>query len=420
MFPTSSRQNSPDSSTSHSSRNFPRSAPQSARRIAIVGAGPAGLVAARILQLRGFHPVVFEAEASTSARDQGGTLDLHVETGQKALELAGLHDTFVSHARYDDQGTRMLDYASAQPLFEDSPPSGTGDRPEIDRRALRDLLLASLLPDTVRWGHKLVAVEAVATAGMGASEGESKNNEPAGQHVLRFANGAEETFDLVIGADGAWSKIRAKLSDVVPVYTGVTFVECWLDEVDTRHPEIAALVGRGTMFSLHDNMGLIAQRNGGGHVRVYAAFRRPENWADALGVNTQDPAQMRAALLQCFAGWSPQLLALISSCLDVIVTRPIYTLPGDFGWRPVAGLTLLGDAAHLLPPVGFGVNLAMLDAAELATALTLDGDWTVQVAQAAAAMKHRANEAAPEGFATFDAMFSADSAETFLQIMQSH
>ncbi|VVE57286.1 Kynurenine 3-monooxygenase [Pandoraea iniqua] len=409
MFPTSSRQNSPDSSTHRS--------PHSSPRIAIVGAGPAGLVAARILQLRGFHPVVFEAEASTSARDQGGTLDLHVDTGQKALELAGLHATFVQHARYDDQGTRMLDYASAKPLFEDAPPSGTGDRPEIDRRALRDLLLASLLPETVRWGHKLVAVEAVAPAGTD----EGKNS--AGQHALRFANGAEETFDLVIGADGAWSKIRAKLSDVAPVYTGVTFVECWLDEVDTQHPEIAALVGRGTMFSLHDNMGLIAQRNGGGHVRVYAAFRRPENWADALGVDTQDPTQMRAALLQCFAGWSPQLLALISSCLDVIVTRPIYTLPGDFGWAPVVGLTLLGDAAHLLPPVGFGVNLAMLDAAELATALTLDGDWTAQaaqVAQAAANMQRRANAAAPEAFATFDAMFSADSAETFLHIMQSH
>jgi len=417
MFQTSSRQNSPDSSMSHSTQSSPRSFPRSAPRIAIVGAGPAGLVAARILQLRGFHPVVFEAEASTSARDQGGTLDLHVDTGQKALELAGLHATFVQHARYDDQGTRMLDYASAKPLFEDAPPSGTGDRPEIDRRALRDLLLASLLPETVRWGHKLVAVEAVAPAGTD----EGKNS--AGQHVLRFANGAEETFDLVIGADGAWSKIRAKLSDVAPVYTGVTFVECWLDEVDTQHPEIAALVGRGTMFSLHDNMGLIAQRNGGGHVRVYAAFRRPENWADALGVDIQDPAQMRAALLQCFAGWSPQLLALISSCLDVIVTRPIYTLPGDFGWSPVAGLTLLGDAAHLLPPVGFGVNLAMLDAAELAMALTPDGDWTAQVTQveeAAATMQRRANAAAPEAFATFDAMFSADSAETFLHIMQSH
>ncbi|MGH8028096.1 MAG: FAD-dependent oxidoreductase [Pseudoxanthomonas sp.] len=373
------------------------------RRIAIVGAGPAGLVAARILQLRGFNPTVFEADVSTGVRDQGGTLDLHPETGQRALELAGLHAAFLQQARFDDQDTRLLDHATAQPLFEEILPSGTGDRPEIDRKALRDLLLSSLRPDTVRWGHKLTSVEADAGSG---------------RHVLTFINGNAEAFDLVIGADGAWSKVRAQLSGSVPSYTGVTFVECWLDDVDERHPDVAELIGHGTMFALHDNLGMIAQRNSHGHVRLYAGFRRSMDWAMALGVDPGESAQVRAALLQLFAGWSPRLLNIIESCLDVIVQRPIYMLPVDFNWHSKAGLTLVGDAAHLMPPVGLGVNLAMLDAAELAMALTPDGDWSEEIAQQEAIMQRRARQEAPDALATFNAMFASDSTIAVLQQME--
>src|SRR5437868_5085531 len=318
-------------------------------RIAIVGAGPAGLTAARILRTRGVAVVVFDGEAATDARDQGGTLDLDEEGGQKALALAGLMDEFRARARYEDQETRVLDYATAAPLFEELTPPGSGTRPEIDRKMLRDVLLASLPPETVRWSHKLRSVQA---------DGDG--------YRLHFAHGTSETFDFVVGADGAWSRVRASLSDVVPTYTGVTFVECWLDSVDSLHPALASLVGRGTMFAVHDNMGLVAQRNANAHIRVYAAFRRPLEWARDLGIDAAKPDEMRHALSSMFAGWSPQLLGLIEHALDVFVSRPIFALPVDFRWPSRPGMTLVGDAAHLMPPVGVGVNLAMLDAAELA------------------------------------------------------
>jgi 2-polyprenyl-6-methoxyphenol hydroxylase-like FAD-dependent oxidoreductase len=157
------------------------------KRIAVVGAGPAGLTAARVLQTNGIDVTVFETDASTGARDQGGTLDLHMDTGQKALDMAGLLDAFRAQARHDDQETRLLDYATAEILFEEIPGPGEGDRPEIDRKALRDLLLAGLTPETVKWGAKFSEVVA----------------EPDGRHRLRLADDLSESFDLVIGADGA-------------------------------------------------------------------------------------------------------------------------------------------------------------------------------------------------------------------------
>lgn len=355
------------------------------RHIAIVGASPAGLVAARVLQTRGFTVDVFEADTSTDARDQGGTLDLHPDTGQKALTLAGLLKDFRKQARYEDQDSRLVDYKTAQPLFEEILPPGTGDRPEIDRKVLRDLLLASLRPGTVHWGHKLVAVDKV----------------PTGEcWQLTFADGSQGAFDLVIGANGAWSKVRSRLSDAVPAYTGVMFIECWLHDVDTQYPSIAHMVGHGTLFALHDNRGLIAQRNGDGHIRLYAAFRAPLGWNMKQRINLADLDQAKTALHTWFDGWAPQLTAMIDASLDQVISRPIYALPEDHCWQSMSGLTMIGDAAHLMPPVGFGVNLAMIDAAELAMSLTLDGDWEREITKQERIIQKRAHCLAPKALAT--------------------
>lgn len=68
-------------------------------RIAIIGAGPGGLLCARVLQQRGLAVTVYDADASAEARNQGGTLDLHADTGQIALREAGLLDDFFALAR---------------------------------------------------------------------------------------------------------------------------------------------------------------------------------------------------------------------------------------------------------------------------------------------------------------------------------
>jgi 2-polyprenyl-6-methoxyphenol hydroxylase-like FAD-dependent oxidoreductase len=319
-------------------------------RIAIVGGGPGGLTLARILQTRGIAATVFEQEHSPDERPQGGSLDLHPKAGQYAVSLAGLTEQFRALARYEDQGTRLLDKTGAV-LFEE----GDDDRPEIDRTELRAMMLNALDPEVVQWGHRLESIRPLGD----------------GVHELVFADGRTATFDLVVGADGAWSRVRPILSDVRPTYTGVTIVEMGVDNVNQRHPEIAELVGHGSLSALSDNKGLIAQRNGHGHIRIYVALRVGEGWAASAQIDFAQPDAARAHLISLFSDWDVGLLGLIRSCDNQFVVRPLFMLPIGHTWNFQAGVTLLGDAAHLMSPfAGQGVNLAMLDAADLAVAIS--------------------------------------------------
>ncbi|MGP1682810.1 MAG: FAD-dependent oxidoreductase [Giesbergeria sp.] len=359
-------------------------------RIAIVGAGPAGLTAARVLQQRGISATIFDADTDANARDHGGTLDLHSDGGQIAIKLAGLEEVFRAKARFEDQGNRVVEHASAT-IIHDSRPEDIDARPEIDRRELRDLLLDSLAPEVVHWGKNLVSVESVRA-----------------RQRLVFQDGTTDDFDFVVGADGAWSKVRAALTDVNPVYTGVTFFECWLDDIDAHHAELAALLGHGTMFSLHERKGIVAQRNARAHVRVYVVLHVPETWGAEL-LRSEGAVAAKMALCANFDGWAPALLGFIDQSGDSLVSRPIYAIPPGFAWTPNSGVTLVGDAAHLMPPVGVGVNLAMQDAAELAVALSSGSAWKEAVGAHEKNIIARAQAIASQAEAGFQEMFGADA-----------
>ncbi|MET9628675.1 NAD(P)/FAD-dependent oxidoreductase [Lentzea sp. NPDC006480] len=302
-------------------------------RIAIAGAGLGGLTCARVLQLNGFENVtVFERESSPEARQQGGTIDLHADSGQEAIRAAGLFDEWRALARFEGQEQRKVDPFTAE-LIEHEPPEGDF-RPEIDRGQLRRLLLDSLAPGTVSWGLGINSAE----------PGE-----------ITFLDGSTAGFDLVIGADGAWSRVRRILSGATPRYTGVMFVE-------TRHDndrQLLDLTGQGTMVADEPGLMLWAQRNSGNHIRAYACMRAREDWKPS-----------NAELLELYADWHPSLRRFFAGEL---IHRPLYALPVPHTWEHTPGVTLLGDAAHLMPPLGVGANLAMEDAADLALAIVRDG-----------------------------------------------
>ncbi len=372
-------------------------------RIAIIGGGPGGLTLARILLQRGIQSTVFELDEHPLSRPQGGTLDLHPESGQFALRHAGLEAEFRSIARYEDQETRLYDKTGK--LHHEDSDAQNGDRPEADRGQLRQILLDSLPEGVVRWGCKMSSIKPLED----------------GTYAVSFDNGESGIFDLAVGADGAWSRIRPLVSDAKPDYTGVTFVEVGIDDVDTQYPEIAHTVGHGTMFALSDGKALVSQRNSNAHIRTYVSLRKPEDWSSNGGLDLSSPANSRACLIAHFSDWSPKLLSLIAYCNDRIVPLPLYALPIGHSWTNRVGITLLGDAAHLMSPFsGEGVNSAMLDAAELAIALAEAEDWTTAVKSYEAGMFGRAEQAAQWAAGGLEGTMSDDGLASTLEWMQSN
>ena len=317
--------------------------------VTIIGAGLGGLTLARVLHVNGIAAHIYEAEASAEARKQGGQLDIHAHNGQLALAAAGLSDEFRAIIRGGGQASRALDPQGAV-LFEE-PDDGSGNRPEVLRGDLRRILLESLPAGTIQWGKKLSHVTALS----------------AGRHELTFADGSVVGSELLVGADGAWSKVRGLVSDAKPEYVGLTFVETYLHDVDQRHSAAAAAVGGGAMYALTPGKGIVAHREAGGVLHTYVQLLRSAEWV--AGIDFNEPSAASARVAAEFAGWAPALTALITDGESAPIPRMIYALPNEHRWDRVPGVTLLGDAAHLIPPSGEGANLAMFDGAELAKAI---------------------------------------------------
>ncbi|GJJ16176.1 hypothetical protein Clacol_010456 [Clathrus columnatus] len=380
-------------------------------RIAIIGAGPGGTTLARLLQTNNVNCTIFDLDDSNLSRSQGGSLDLHPETGQLALKEAGLFDEFTKYMRLEGSALRILN-PSGNILLDikgDSPRAEM--RPEIDRSQLRDLLINSLKPGTIQWEKKLVNIE-------------SKLN---GKFDLHFADRTvEQDYDLVIGADGAWSKVRKALTDVKPFYSGIFGIETRIEDVNNRFPATGELIGTGSCFFLGEGKGLLAQRNSDRSARIYAMLRVSEDWSGSCGIDWQNRnAAVEGLLSQQFDHWDEKGKLWVRNG-DEVFLRPLYMLPIGFKWTPKSGVTLLGDAAHLMTPfAGVGVNLAMADALDLSKAIIPayrnEISLSAALEQYENKMYERSGESAQRTMNNLNLMFSGETAEnianTFKQFM---
>lgn len=365
--------------------------------IAIVGAGLGGLALARVLHVNGIDSVVHERESSPGARGQGGMLDIH--SGQRALREAGLIDQFQVIARGEGQDMRLLEPDGTLLIQEDTPEDAPLDRPEVDRADLRNLLLDSLPDEVVRWGHAFRSAD---------------------NGFLRFADGSSATYDLLVGADGAQSRVRALLTDARPAHVGQHIIEIGIPDIDRTHPDLAAMVGRGSYWVLGNGLSLAAQRNGDGRVRIGISFyNTDEDWFATSGIPLDDPEAARARLIDLLPGWDSRFTALIAACDDTVVPRSISTLPVGLTWPSSPDVTLLGDAAHLMPPVGEGANMALLDGALLGLALVAHpGDVPAAVQEYEREMFARTSAAARMSADIQELLMSPDAGQKMLAFFQ--
>lgn len=345
--------------------------------VAVVGAGPAGSTLARLLQVRGCAVTVYERDDSPTARPQGGSLDLRKAGGQRAIERAGLTEAFRRHSRDDAKAFRMLDSHG-----DPHPSAGAGEaethadaRSEIDRGDLRVLLLDSLAPGTVAWGHAVTDVVA---------EGE-------GRWRLEFKGRPPVTADLVVGADGVGSRVRPCLTTVRPRYTGMTMLAAVIRKDLWRGSELSDLLGEGSVMFADHRQTIFVQRCNRDLILLYYSMVVDEDWPKSQGFTLDDTQAVLDAVSAEFHNWSPRVLEMLTQVDGKFHRWPLSVMPPDYRWETRPGLAMVGDASHAMPPfTGKGVNLALLDALELADGLVADP--AAEVAAAVAACEARMQE----------------------------
>lgn len=331
--------------------------------IAIVGAGPGGLTLARLLLRSSISSsvniTIFEKDASPKSRQSiGGTLDLHPKTGLAAMREMGLWDEFMKHGRFEGEEMRMCDRNGTVYFHEKSAPQlqGVEARPEIDRVRLMEILLASVPPDMIRWGRQLKEVI-----------------ENGARHRLKFEDDTVEgPFDLIIGADGAWSKVRNALTDVEPRYSGICTISGTVTVKSAGHrwDSISAMIGQGNNFSFSYGVSMTGQRLGDGCIKTGFNMRRELSWLNDTKTNHGgDQDALKRVLHEEYKDWVPEFQQWIDAASNLWCAS-LWELPLGHRFEHKAGLTLMADAAHLMTPfAGEGVNAAMKDALELSSAL---------------------------------------------------
>ena len=324
--------------------------------VAIAGAGPGGATLARLLQQRGFTVSVFERDASATARPQGGSLDLRPDSGQRAIDAAALTAEFEAVSREEAKAFRMLD-SNGTELPGASTETHEDPGPEIDRSDLRRLLLESLAPGTVAWGHTATDVERT----------------DDGRWELSFEGRPSFTADLVVGADGMGSRVRRRLTSAEPLYTGVTMVAANIRRDLWRGSTISEMLGEGSVMFADGKRTVFVQRCAHDLILLYYSMTVPRGWPADEPFDLNDTAAVLGAVREAYRDWSPEVMGMLTQVQDGFHLWPTSAMAPDHSWPTQPGLTMLGDACHAMPPfTGKGVNLALLDALELADGLTAD------------------------------------------------
>jgi 2-polyprenyl-6-methoxyphenol hydroxylase-like FAD-dependent oxidoreductase len=341
------------------------------KQVAIIGGGPAGLTLGRLLQEKGVNVKIYERDVDRNARQQGSTLDLHYDTGLRAIETAGLLEEFKRRYRPGADKAVLLNKDMKVMVDEHTevPALTFGDelfRPEIDRGPLRDMLVDSLKPFNIVWNARVIDL---------TPSGPGWN--------IHFEDGSMAYADLVIAADGANSRLRKYITDIRPIYSGVTDIVGNIYRADIHAPQLWALVKGGSLFALGEGKSIKFISKGDGTLTFLIGLKVPETWFSDSGIDFSNPASVAAWFEWEFASWNPAWKELFEAETVEMIPNPWYHFPSTQHWETLPNLTMIGDAAHRIPAYGGeGANQALADAVDLYAALCCSDFETIAQALA--------------------------------------
>lgn len=349
-------------------------------RIAIVGSGLGGLCLAQGLHRAGVPFEIYEKDPRVDSRTQGYRLRIDAD-GQRALSsclspaLEGLFRRTCAltstRGRFLDPQLREVNgrpSATWQPSVADD--DSDGDR-SVDRRILREILMCGIA-DRIHFGMGVRGFELAADGAVRLDFDDSSSS---------------MVFDVVVGADGVNSVIRAqRLPRAMPVDTGaLCFFGKTALSIATRE-QVADELLDGTSVIFADGFAVVidAMRFGGSAAAMatqecrdwhlsdvedylYWAFIGPRGRLGVYpGVNGVDRTVIRCAIEDVTRDWAPELRAPFGLMKeDTLASTIVRSAPVMDAWEP-SGVTLLGDAIHVMSPAGgLGANTALVDAAEL-------------------------------------------------------
>ncbi len=314
-------------------------------RIAVVGAGLAGLTVAGLLQQRGYQVLVFEQAESFWRIGSGITLGPNTAKvmrclgAEEAMVRAGIKpDAYVSRdAQTGETLNELLFDREAEERFG-------GPFVNIHRADLHQILVSKLKPGTIRFDHQLADLAHSPSA-----------------VTLKFVNGSHAEADIVIGADGIRSIIREVIQGKqAPRYIGKVAVRAVFPA-----EKLAGMPMRDCTKWWADDRHLIAYYMSDRRDECYVMGAIPSNeWQE----DTPPREGTHNDFLESFPTAHPDLKGLMLAA-EAVQLLPICDRARNDTWSD-GPIVLAGDACHAVPPfMAAGGSMAIEDAAILARAI---------------------------------------------------